>query len=56
MSKTGICWRGNPPARNQARSCNIVRERPGPIKDSRITTPQDAFESITRDIMNEAIQ
>ena len=57
MSKTGIYWSENPPARTQTRSCNILRERPGPVRGSRITTPQEAFESfITRDIIDEVIQ
>ena len=35
----------------------MLRERPGPVRCSRITTPRDAFESfITRDIMNEVMQ
>ena len=57
MSKTGIYWSENPPARTQTRSCNILRERPGPVRGSRITTPQEVFESfITRDIIDEVIQ
>ena len=57
MSKTGIYWSKNPPPRTQTRSCDILRERPGPVRGSRITTPLDAFESfITRCIMNEVIQ
>ena len=57
MSKTGIYWSENSPARTQTKSCNILRERPGPVRGSRITTPQEAFESfITHDIIDEVIQ
>ena len=57
MSKTGIYWSENPPAQTQTRSCNILREQPGPVRGSRITTPQEAFESfITREIIDEVIQ
>ena len=57
MSKTRIYWSENPPAPIYTRFCNILRERPGPIRVSRITTARDTFEFfIARNIMNEVIQ
>ena len=57
MSKTGIDLSESPPAWTEARPCNILRKRPGPVRGSRIATPLDAFESfITRTIINEVIQ
>ena len=56
MSKTGIYWNENAPARTQTRSCNILRELPGPVRGFRITIPRDAFESFVTRIMNKVIQ
>ena len=57
MGKTGTYWSENPPLRSQTRSFNLLRQRPGPVRGSRIATPRDAFEFlITRDIIDEVIQ
>ena len=57
VSKTRIYWSENPPAWTLIKSCHILRERPGPIRDSTIAATLDAFESfITRNIMNEVTQ
>ena len=56
MEKTDIYWSENPPSRTQTRSFNILRQRSGPVRGSRIATPRDAFEFlITRDIIDEVI-
>ena len=57
MKKTGIYWSENLPSRTQTRSFNILRQGPGPVRGSRIATPEDAFEFlITREIIDEVIQ
>ena len=57
MSKTGNYWSENSPAQTQTRSCNILREWPGPVRGSRITTLQNIFTPfITPNIIDEVIQ
>ena len=57
MSKTGIYWSANPPARIQRRSCDILTKRPGPVRGSRVTTPWDTIKSfITPNITDKVIQ